>query len=125
MQTFHAKALTNLYAAPFCQGWNYDMILFMNRATVIAELETRASTLKGMGATALYVFGSVARNEAQPRDVDIFIEYEPESRFSLIELVGIKQYLEAELGTEVDLTTRDSLHPMLKAEIEQSAIRVY
>lgn len=101
------------------------MISFINRATVIAEIEARASILKGMGAKALYMFGSVARNEAQPRDVDIFIEYEPESHFSLIELVGIKQYLEIELGTEVDLTTRDSLHPMIKTEIEQSAIRVY
>jgi len=25
----------------------------------------------------------------------------------------------------VDVTTRDSLHPMLRAEIEQSAVRVF
>ena len=28
------------------------------------------------------------------------------------------------LGTKVDLTTRDSLHPVLKAGIERSAIRI-
>ena len=35
------------------------------------------------------------------------------------------QDLEAELGIEVDITTRDGLHPMLRGEIEQSAIRVF
>lgn len=97
----------------------------MNRATAIAELKSRSRALKAMGATALYVFGSVARDEAHPNDLDIFIDYAPESRFSLIELVGIKQYLETELGSEVDVTTRDSLHPMLKADIERTAIQVY
>lgn len=46
-------------------------------------------------------------------------------RISLIDLVAIKQFLEDELNVEVDVTTRDSLHPMLKADIEQSAIRVF
>jgi predicted nucleotidyltransferase len=46
-------------------------------------------------------------------------------KFSLVDLVGIKLFLEDELSTEVDVTTRDSLHPRLKQEIENSAIRVF
>jgi hypothetical protein len=40
-------------------------------------------------------------------------------------LVGIKQYLEEELGVPVDVATRDGLHPMLRSEIERSAIRIF
>jgi predicted nucleotidyltransferase len=58
-------------------------------------------------------------------DLDIFIEAADPDTFSLIELVDIKFYLERELGVEVDVTTRESLHPMLRQDIEQSAIRIF
>ena len=82
--------------------------------------------MKGMGATALYLYGSTARDEAQAAsDLDLFIDYDPETRFSLLDLVGIKQFLEEELAMDIDITTRNSLHPMLRADIEQSAVRVF
>lgn len=79
-----------------------------------------------MGATSLYLFRSTARNEAMASsDLDIFIDYDPGRRFSLIDLVGIKQFLEEELEVDVDVTTRNSLHPMLRTDIEQSAVRIF
>lgn len=79
-----------------------------------------------MGATSLYLFGSVAADQANDRsDVDLFIDYDPARRFNAFDLVGIKRYLEGELGVEVDVTTRDGLHPMLRDAIEQTAIRVF
>ena len=45
--------------------------------------------------------------------------------FPLIELVGIKQLLEHRLGIVVDVTTRDSLDPLLRGEIEASAERIF
>jgi uncharacterized protein len=98
----------------------------MNRIEAIKRLRRTADAVRGMGATALYLFGSTARNEAhESSDLDVFIDYDPEKHFSLLDLVGIKQLLEDELATDVDVTTRSSLHPMLRAEIEQSAIRVF
>jgi uncharacterized protein len=79
-----------------------------------------------MGATSLYLFGSVAQDEAEHgSDLDLFIDYDPKSRFNAFDLVGIKQFLENELGVDVAITTRDGLHPMLRGAIEQSAIRVF
>lgn len=79
-----------------------------------------------MGATSLYLFGSTARDEARAvSDLDLLIDYDPNSRFNAFDLVGIKQYLEDELQLPVDVTTRDGLHPMLRAEIEQTAVRVF
>ena len=98
----------------------------MNRHEAIARLKPHADAIKALGATSLYLFGSVARDEARVRsDLDLFIDYDPAGRFSLLELVGIKLLLEEKLGVQVDVTTRDSLHPMLRADIEQSAVRVF
>jgi len=98
----------------------------MNRNDAIARLRQTADAVRGMGATALYLFRSTARNEAEAAsDLDIFIDYDAGGRFSLLDLVGIKQHLEEELAMEVDVTTRSSLHPMLRADIERSAIRIF
>ncbi len=98
----------------------------MKRNEAIAKLKQHADTMKSMGATALYLFGSTARDEAATgSDLDIFIDYDGSGRFSLIDLISIKQLLEEKVAADVDITTRDSLHPMLKRDIEQSAVRIF
>jgi predicted nucleotidyltransferase len=98
----------------------------MNRLEAIDKLKRQAQAIKAMGATSLYLFGSVAQNDtARGSDLDLFIDYEPNSRFNAFDLIGIKQLLESELGIDVDITTRDGLHPMLRANIEQSAFQVF
>jgi uncharacterized protein len=98
----------------------------MNRTEAIAKLKNCAGALKARGATSLYLFGSSARNSARPdSDLDVFVEYDPTRKFSLLDLAAIKNLLEERLAIEVDVTTRDSLHPLLRNEIERSAIRVF
>lgn len=98
----------------------------MSRDRTIRELGRRAEAIRAFGAHAFFLYGSVARGSQRAgSDVDVFIDYEPNGEFSLIELTRLKQYLEAELGAEIDVTTRDSLHPLLRADIEKSAIRVF
>jgi uncharacterized protein len=98
----------------------------MNRTEAVAKLQGAADAIRARGATSLYLFGSTARDEARSdSDLDLFIEYDPAKKFSLVDLVGIKNFLEDRLGMAVDVTTRDSLHPMLREDIEKSAIRVF
>jgi uncharacterized protein len=78
-----------------------------------------------MGAARLHLFGSTARGDPNAGDLDVFVDYDPTSSFSLIDLVRIKLYLESELAVDVHLTTRDSLHPLLRSDIERSAVRVF
>jgi predicted nucleotidyltransferase len=100
--------------------------LAMNRTDAIEKLKAHADAIKAMGAISLYLFGSTAKNSAKiTSDLDLFIDYDPNSRFNAFDLVGIKLFLEKELALPVDLTTRDGLHPMLKSDIEQSAMRVF
>lgn len=92
----------------------------------IERLRQQADAIKALGATSLYLFGSLARDEARAdSDLDVFVDYDPGKKFSLVDLVGIKLLLEDELGMSVDVTTRDSLHPMLRGDIEKSAVRVF
>jgi hypothetical protein len=98
----------------------------MNRTEAIGALKPFADAIKSRGATSLYLFGSSARDSAGPAsDLDLFVDYDPAKKFSLVDLVDIKFYLEDRLGVPVDITTRDSLHPLLRRGIESSAVRVF
>lgn len=98
----------------------------MNRTEAITRLQAHAHAVRSRGATSLYLFGSTVRDEAGPAsDLDIFIDYDEAGRFNAFDLIGIKHLLEGELGTVVDVTTRDGLHPMLRTRIEASAVRVF
>jgi predicted nucleotidyltransferase len=109
---------------PSSLGFGYNCL--MDRTDVLKKLKDRAAAIRAMGATSLYVFGSAARDEAgASSDLDVFIDYDRNSRFNAFDLVGIKEFLEQELGLEVDITTRDGLHPMLRSDIERSALHVF
>jgi len=111
----------SLHQLPSCAN-----IACMNRAEAVARLRDHANAIKAMGATSLYLFGSVAEDTAgASSDLDLFIDYDVTGRFNAFDLVGIKQFLENALGIDVDLTTRDGLHPMLRPDIERSSIRVF
>jgi uncharacterized protein len=58
-------------------------------------------------------------------DVDIFIEAEQADRFNAFDLIDVKTPLERRLDANVDLTTRDGLHPRLREQIEREAIQVF
>jgi uncharacterized protein len=98
----------------------------MTRTEAIQKLKQCADAVKARGATSLYLFGSTIRGQAaRDSDLDLFVDYDSAKKFSLVDLVDIKLLLEQELGIEVDVTTRDSLHPMLRNEIERTAVRVF
>lgn len=98
----------------------------MTREEAIARLSNHSDAVKTMGVTALYLFGSTGRDQAREgSDLDLFIDHDLSGKFSLLDLVGIKHFLEDHLSVEVDVTTRSSLHPMLRAGIETSAVRIF
>jgi uncharacterized protein len=97
----------------------------MDRETAVAKLRRHAEELRAVGVAALCLFGSTARNQArEASDVDLFFDYD-DPKFSLVELVRVKDRVNAILGVDADVMTRESLYPMLKEQIEASAVRVF
>ena len=55
----------------------------------------------------------------------MFIEPERVDHFNAFDLIDVKTLIEKRLEVQVDLTTRDGLHPRVKEQIEREAIRVF
>jgi predicted nucleotidyltransferase len=96
----------------------------MKRAEVIRILLDRLNDLQtNYAVKTLALFGSVARDEAQPgSDVDLLVEF---SRpVGLFHFFRLQDYLESQLSCKVDLGTPDSLKPRLREHVLREAIRV-
>lgn len=97
----------------------------MTRDEAMARLRAHEAELKRLGVQQLFMFGSTARGELTPRsDVDLFFDYD-KGRFSLFDLMDVKDFASETLGVRADITTRDSLHRVLRRAIEAEAIQVF
>jgi predicted nucleotidyltransferase len=97
----------------------------MDRNTAITLLKAHEAELRRLGVQHLYLFGSTARGEAHPdSDVDLFFDHEW-GELSLFDVMEIQEVTARILGCETDAITRNSLHPVLRDRIENSAIPVF
>ena len=97
----------------------------MTRADVIRLLKRHETELKKLGIEHLFLFGSVARDNAgDASDVDLFFDHK-KGQLGLYELMDVKERTRKILGQRTDIMTRASLHPALRKGIEESALRVF
>jgi predicted nucleotidyltransferase len=74
----------------------------------------------------LSLFGSAARGELRPdSDIDFLVDYFPDARPSLFDLIGMTNELSDLLGRKVDLGVKRALKPRYKAHILAEAHVVY
>lgn len=94
----------------------------MKRAEALRLLAEHHDELAQMGVRSLALFGSVARDEAEPdSDVDLLVEF---SRpVGLFEFFGLQQRLEEILGTRVDLGMPGALKPRMRSRVLREAVR--
>ena len=86
----------------------------------IAELCQRRSIRK------LWLFGSVLRDDFRPdSDVDVLVEFEPEARITLLDLVTIEHELEDLFQRNVDLGTPTSLSKFIRKRVLDTAQVLY
>src|SRR5712672_1159370 len=93
---------------------------------VLAKLAALEKPLRERGLASLALFGSVVRGSARgDSDIDILVDVSRGTRFSLIDLVSVKDFLEQRLGNKVDLLTRDGLDPDIRDRVLREAERVF
>lgn len=92
----------------------------------IDALRSLAPELAPRGVTGLSVFGSrVSGTPREDSDLDVILDYDQDSGFSLLDLVAAARLIEERTGLKADVMTRRGLHPVLRETIEREAVRVY
>jgi uncharacterized protein len=96
----------------------------MKQELVLNILKQKNAELAGQfGVKSLFLFGSVARDEAiSASDVDLLVEFSrPVGYFGLF---ALPDYLEKLLGCPVDLGTPESLKPYIRERVIGELIHV-
>lgn len=93
------------------------------RVEVTALLQEQRERITSFGVRSLFLFGSVARDEARAdSDVDLLVDFATSPTFR--GYMDLKFFLEDLLGRRVDLVTRTGLRPRALPTVEREAIRV-
>ncbi len=99
----------------------------MRRDEVLSRLKAAEPEIRAFGVETLYLFGSVARDEAgETSDVDLFVEPSTASFYHLGNFMGAYRRLRDALpGIEIGTSTRDGLSRHVRPSVDRDAIRVF
>ena len=90
---------------------------------ILQILASNREELTRLGTKSLAIFGSVARDEANPEsDLDVLVEFDGPATFD--RYMDLKFFLEKLLSCSVDLVTHKALKPRLQPQVEREAINV-
>lgn len=93
--------------------------------TVAALLREGAPQWQALGVTRVRIFGSVARGEADSSaDIDLLVDFGPDVRVGLLDLMRVKAVMENLLRRRVDVMTEGALKAPLRGEILADAVNI-
>ena len=85
--------------------------------------ENRKELKRRFGVRKIGIFGSYASGKANnSSDIDILVDIERPS--GIFELMELQDYLAKLLGRKIDITTSNSLKPLIKKEILSQTVYV-
>jgi predicted nucleotidyltransferase len=98
----------------------------MTRDEIIATIKENADAIKAEGVTKLAIFGSRVRGDNRPdSDIDVLVEVEPETSFSLLNLIGVQHIIEDATGLQAQATMRRSIPPRFAERIADDVVEVF
>jgi uncharacterized protein len=88
-------------------------------------IELRPS-LEAEGVEHIALFGSRARGTHRPdSDIDILVEVAENTRFSILNLIGVEHLVHDATGLAANAVMRRSLTPSMKAEVARDAVEIF
>ncbi|HKZ93156.1 MAG TPA: nucleotidyltransferase family protein [Candidatus Bathyarchaeia archaeon] len=96
----------------------------------IEEIKMKLVELKPMlkeefKVRTIGVFGSYLRGEAKRgSDLDVLVEFDESAGLSLLDFVGLENYLSDALGVKVDLVERSALKPRIGKRVLEEVVNV-
>ncbi|MDN5005187.1 nucleotidyltransferase family protein [Bradyrhizobium sp. GCM10027634] len=98
----------------------------MTRDDVIAAIRRNADAIKSKGVSKLALFGSRAREDYRPdSDIDVLVEIEPDTSFSLLNLIDVEHIIEDATGLQAQATGRRSISPRFAQRIADDILEVF
>ncbi len=98
----------------------------MDKTKAIKAITKHSNDIRSFGVEHLYLFGSTVRGDAgSGSDVDIFVDLDRRARFSLFDLMELREYLGRILRARADVFPRQGLHRVIRRDIEREAVRVF
>ena len=77
------------------------------------------------GIKEIGIFGSYLRGEAKEgSDLDILVEFNPETKISLLDFVELENYLSDLLRVKVDLVEKSALKPKIGKRILSEVVNI-
>lgn len=99
----------------------------MRRHEAIASLNHCRQKLAALGVRGLYLFGSVARDQAEPgSDIDLLVE-PADTSFTIFDLALVRDMLRQELKSPVDVHDYGGYQrlPSFRANVSRDIVRVF
>ena len=95
----------------------------MRREEILSTLSGHHKELKQFGVKHIGIFGSAARDELEPHEqLDVFVEFDPESQIGLFGFVRLQTRLGEILGREVTLSEPEGLREWKRGHYLRDAI---
>jgi uncharacterized protein len=93
---------------------------------VLTKLRTLGSELRAEEITHVALFGPRARGDnSAASDIDLLLDIDLESRFSILNLVGVEQIAEKAVGISANGLLRRSLDENVRNSIKEDLVEVF
>jgi len=98
----------------------------MRAKSLNLNAEAIAALCRRYHVRELALFGSAVREDFRPdSDIDLLIEFEPETKVGFMTLARLQRELSIVLGRRVDLVPKGGLKPIIRRSVLDSAEVLY